>query len=62
MLCTDETDDLRHCEEREVERISTRDQRTTLRLEEKVLLHIRVFMDLGSGFLTHHCIGTRTLK
>lgn len=61
MFCT-ETDDLRRREGREVERISTRGQSVTHRLEEKVLLHIRIFMDLGSGFLTHHCIGTRTLR
>lgn len=57
-----ETGDLRHHEERGVQRISTRYQRTAHRLEEKVLLDIGVFMELGPGFLTHQSIGTRTLK
>ena len=52
-----DTGNLRLHGERGVQRISTRYQRTARRLEEKVLLGIGVFMELGPGFFTHQCIG-----
>lgn len=57
-----ETGDLRHHEESGVQRISARFQRTAHRPEEKVLLDIGVFMELGHCFLTQQCIGNKNTE